>query len=146
MFKNILVLCLGNICRSPIAEGLLKEKIKQANLIIKVHSAGLTAMVGDEAHLFSKKVVLDYGFTLDSHIARQVTQEMIREADLILVMDDEQRRLLESEFHGASGKTFRLGHFSNFDIPDPYGKGEDAFIETYALIDKGIADWIENIR
>ena len=145
MFQTILVLCLGNICRSPIAEGLLKEKIKAAGLTIKVHSAGLTAMVGDPAHPFSQKVVLDYGFTLDTHVARQITQEMVREADLILVMDDEQRHMVESQFRGASGKTFRIGHFSNFDIPDPYGKGEKAFTETYSLVEKGITDWIDNL-
>lgn len=103
-------------------------------------------MVGDPAHPFSRMVSEQYGFSLCEHIARQVTQDMVRNADLILVMDDQQRRMLENQFQGASGKTYCVGHFGKFEIPDPYGKNEEAFQETYQLIEKGIDDWIANLR
>lgn len=146
MFQNILVLCLGNICRSPIAERLLQEKSKAAGFTIKVDSAGLTAMVGDAAHPFSSQVMTLNGFNLEGHIAKQVTLEMVTAADLILVMDERQRHMLENKFAQASGKTYRLGHFSDYDIPDPYGKNESAFTETYQLIDTAVQDWLKQLH
>ncbi len=145
MFKNILVLCLGNICRSPVAHIMLKEKIKTAGLNITVESAGLTAMVGDGMHPFSAKVLRLYDVPIHTHTAKQVTATLVQQADLILVMDDEQRRMLESKFRGASGKTFRLGHFGNFDIPDPYGQNESAFEKMYHLLDRATDEWIAQL-
>ncbi len=145
MFQNILILCLGNICRSPIAHKLFEEKAKLAGLSIRVDSAGLTAMVGDPAHDFSKKVSAGYGLSLHDHIAKQVTDEMVRAADLILVMDEQQRHRLEHQFRHASGKTFRIGHFNGFDVPDPYGEDEAAFEKTYQLIDQAITEWLKKL-
>jgi protein-tyrosine phosphatase len=138
IFQNILILCLGNICRSPIAHVLFEEKGR--GLI--VDSAGLTAMVGDPAHPFSKAIMARHGYSLDKHIAKQVSAEMVTKADLILVMDDSQRRHLESHFNAASGKTFRLGHFQNVDIPDPYGESEIVFDQVYQLIDDNTQAWL----
>ncbi len=145
MFKNILILCLGNICRSPLAEVLLREKAKAAGLMISVDSAGLSAMVGDGAHPFSQKIGKAYGLLLEDHIAKQVTPTMVKAADLILVMDDHQRHTLEHQFQAAAGKTFRLGHFSHFDIPDPYGQTEAVFGSVYQLIDQAVTDWLAQL-
>jgi protein-tyrosine phosphatase len=146
MFQNILILCLGNICRSPIAEKLLQKKAKNAGLALNIDSAGLTAMVGDTAHPFSCKVAEIYGLSLREHVAKQVSFEMIKTAELVLVMDQRQRQMLEQRFQQASGKTFRLGHFSDFDIPDPYGQSQAAFETTYQLIDRATEDWLKELR
>ncbi len=145
MFQNILVLCLGNICRSPVAHVLLQEKTKATGIQLTIDSAGLTALVGNTPHPFSLKLLELHKIPITIHLAKQVTLDMTRQADLILVMDNQQRRILESKFSGISGKIFRLGHFGHFDIPDPYGQGIEAFEKMYDLIDQATDEWMKHL-
>ena len=103
-------------------------------------------MVDDGAHPFSEKVSSLYDLSLAGHRAKQLTEEMTKASDLILVMDDMQRRMVEEQFSGTSGKTFRLGYFGRFDIPDPYGKGFEAFEVMYHQIDRGTDEWLLNLK
>lgn len=145
MIQRVLVLCLGNICRSPIGEVLLKKMAKDRALTLEVDSAGLTAMVGDGANPFSQKLMAERGLDLKSHRAKQVTAKLVKNADLILVMDDEQRQQLEQMFHDACGKTFRIGHHSHFDVPDPYQRPRAVFEECAVQIEQGLRDWVDFI-
>lgn len=79
MFNKILVVCVGNICRSPTAERLLKHYQPE----LTVESAGLGALVGKAADERATSVARDHNLSLDGHIARQVTGRMCREYDLI---------------------------------------------------------------
>lgn len=145
MIRRVLVLCLGNICRSPIGEVLLKKIAKDHALALEVDSAGLTAMVGEGAHPFSQELMAERGISLKNHRAKQVTTELIKNADLILVMDDAQKRMLEQSFHDACGKTFRIGHHSNFDVPDPYHHPRAVFEGCAMQIERGLKDWVDFI-
>ncbi len=145
MIQRVLVLCLGNICRSPIGEVLLKKMANDRGLTLEVDSAGLTAMVGDGANPFSQALMTEQGLNLTTHRAKQVTAELVKNADLILVMDDEQRQMLEQMFHDACGKTFRIGHHSNFDVPDPYGCPRALFEKCTLQIEQGLNDWMNFI-
>ncbi|MCX7122949.1 MAG: low molecular weight phosphotyrosine protein phosphatase [Gammaproteobacteria bacterium] len=142
MIKKILVLCLGNICRSPIAEVMFQDLSKKQGLNLVIDSAGLTAMVGSAASPHSVTVMAERGIALDQHVAKQVTEALVKQADLIFVMDDEQKKMLEQQFHQACGKTFRLGHHSDFDIEDPYQKEQADFEESARKIEKGIHEWL----
>ncbi|MDP1575032.1 MAG: hypothetical protein Q8L78_08920 [Coxiellaceae bacterium] len=86
--NRILVVCIGNICRSPAAEGFFKEAFQKNNIACRVDSAGLSAMVGHEADLAVRDIMLeDNHINLSSHRAKQLTEEMILQHDLILTMD-----------------------------------------------------------
>lgn len=145
MFKNVLVLCLGNICRSPIAAVLLREHIHQRGLNLTVDSAGLTAMVGWQANPISVELMQARHLSLTCHVAKQITADHVLKADLILVMDDTQRQMLEQQFHHACGKTFRLGHHGDFDIEDPYQKERRAFEDCTVKIERGVIEWLDFI-
>ena len=146
MIKKILVLCLGNICRSPIAEVLLRHLGTEQGLDLEVDSAGLTAMVGWSANPISCDIMMKRGISLKNHTAKQVTQILVKESDLILVMDETQKQMLEEEFHEACGKTFRLGHHSNFDVEDPCQKDRAVFEECSLKIERGVIEWLDFIR
>lgn len=146
MFKNVLVLCLGNICRSPIAEYLLRDFADKHQPDLSIDSAGLTAMVNWPAHEHSIAIMQARGIDLSHHRAKQVTSTHVNAADLILVMDDQQRQMLAAEFPQSAGKTFRLGEFTSFDIPDPYGEPFSAFENAFTLINKSLESWYLQLK
>src|SRR5690349_5725511 len=91
MFKNILILCTGNICRSPMAEVLLRERLRgqapDPGLVPQIASAGTAALVGYPADAFAVEVAGRYGFDLSPHRGRQALTPLLSAADLVLVME-----------------------------------------------------------
>lgn len=142
MIKRILVLCIGNICRSPMAEGLLKQALRGHD----ISSAGLGALAGQPADPHAITLMQQQGIDISAHRARQLESWMVGAADLVLVMDAEQKRHLEQQHPLCRGKTYRLGESGKYDIADPYRQGLDTFRETAALIQQGVAGWVERIQ
>jgi protein-tyrosine phosphatase len=140
--KVILTLCIGNICRSPLAQGLLTQQLPAHT----VWSAGLGALVGQPADPFSVQVASQNGLDIRDHRAQQVTGFLCQKADLILVMEQNHQVQLERMFPFVRGKSFRLGHYGNFDIADPYRQSIDMFETAYAAIAQGVADWVPRIK
>jgi len=136
------VVCVGNICRSPMAEGLFRKELPH----IKVSSAGLMAMVGHGADPIAVQIMSERGIDISSHRARMATESIIREVDLILVMDNEQRRQILAEHYYLNGKVLRLGEATNQDISDPYQQGYEAFISAYSAIESAVGDWVKRIK
>ena len=89
--KNILVVCTGNICRSPTGEYLLK---KELGADFNVMSAGLGALVDNPADKIAQKIALEHGVDMSAHRARQINLDILKWADLILVMENGQKREL----------------------------------------------------
>ena len=146
IFKNILIVCIGNICRSPMAEGLLKQALIDGNHPdCQVCSAGLGALVGYPADDKSIQLMLGKNIDISSHRAQQLEREMVRKADLILAMETSHKTAIEELEPSAKGKVFRLGHWSDFEIPDPYRKELSAFENSLNLIEKGVAEWLEKL-
>lgn len=83
MINSILVVCIGNICRSPTGEKMLKAALPY----IKVASAGLYAIVDHAADDTASSVASEHGVSLEGHVARQLTSAMCRDYDLLLVME-----------------------------------------------------------
>ncbi len=142
MINRILVLCIGNICRSPMAEGLLKRALQGH----AISSAGLGAQVGRPADPLSVALMWQHGIDITMHRARQLESWMVGPADMLLVMDMEQKRYLETKYPACRGKAFRLGEHGKYDIADPYRQGPDAFRETAGLIEQGVAAWTARIQ
>lgn len=132
----VLVVCTGNICRSPIAQAWLASQLHGA---ADVQSAGTSALVGSPADPSAVQVCRDAGLDLASHRARQITPELLRAANLVLVMESGHRDHLCRIAPWATGKIWRWGHHAGTDIADPYKLGLDKFqiaLETIVRLGK----------
>ena len=144
MIRHILVVCVGNICRSPMAEALLREALREQEDII-VESAGLGALVDHPASEHAVTLMRERGLDITSHRARQITPDMVREADLVLVMEAGHRRAIDMNEPEARAKIYRLGEWQDRDIKDPYRQPREAFEAALADIDEGVAEWARRI-
>ncbi|WP_017445375.1 low molecular weight protein-tyrosine-phosphatase [Gayadomonas joobiniege] len=145
MFDNILVVCVGNICRSPAAEGALIKALAEASKPgKKVHSAGISALVDKPADKTSIELMETRGIDITNHKARQLTRGLINEAELVLVMERRHLEDISKLAPHARGKTMLLGKWiGDKEIPDPYRQSRDAFEYAINLIDDCIAKWIK---
>ena len=138
MFNKILVVCVGNICRSPTAERLLKSYHPQ----LTVTSAGLGALVGKGADAGAIRVAEQHNLSLEGHCAKQVSGKMCREYDLILAMEKRHISALCEMAPEMRGKVMLFGHWdAEREIPDPYRKSHDAFEAVYGLLDQNAQKW-----
>jgi protein-tyrosine phosphatase len=141
MIHRILIVCVGNICRSPMAEILLRKHLGEGNDVV-VESAGLAALKGNPIDPLAERVLVDNGLTGKQHVARQVTAEMIGKADLVLAMQKRHMDAIHAISPQARGKTFLMGRWEgNCEVPDPYGKTLPVFEESYRLIDRTAHAW-----
>lgn len=137
MINTILVVCIGNICRSPMAEGLLKRALPEKI----IWSAGIEALVGHSAAPFSVEIMQEHAIDLSAHRAQNIASWMVRQADLILTMDQFQKKHIESVYSLSKGKVFRLG---KTDIPDPYRENVEMFRRAFSLIDQGVHELVKH--
>lgn len=146
MFNSVLFVCIGNVCRSPVGEGLLKKYATEHGLDIKVGSAGVHALVGEPPQPYSQEVSLEHGLDISSYMAEQITQEMVYEHELIIVLDSMVREILLKKYPFAAGKISKLGRFdNNMDIVDPYKKAKQAFANMYDNMDKCVKNWLKAV-
>ena len=141
MFNNILVVCEGNICRSPIAAALLMDIFPQKN----INSAGLSAMVGYQADPKAQAVMQAYDIDISYHIGKQIDEELVMAADLILTMSNNQTKWIERQWPHCRGKTFRIGFWIDKDIVDPYKHDEAVFESTRLDLIKSLEQWTAKI-
>ena len=139
--QNILVVCVGNICRSPMAEYLLKQQ----HADIHVESAGISGMVGHTADAKAQLCMQRLAIDMSPHIARKLNAEQLKKADLVLVMSHNQQKHIEQTWPFSKGKVFRLGHWQNKNVPDPYQHDQTFFDNTCQLIQQCVADWKNHI-
>lgn len=144
LFRNILVVCVGNICRSPTAELLLRNAL--ATSTIAVTSAGLSARVGEAMEPSARQVLEAQGHCAQAFKARQITPDIVNESDLILVMEKQHvTQVLKMASH-ARGKVFLLGKWQGErEIQDPYRQGKAAFIHAHALIEDAVSSWAQRL-
>ncbi|MEO0002310.1 MAG: hypothetical protein RLZZ22_2 [Pseudomonadota bacterium] len=140
--KHVLTLCIGNICRSPLAQVLLARELPQH----QVWSAGLSALIGSPADPMSQQIASEQMLDLSAHRAQQVSAPMCQLADVILVMEQSHKTWLEQQYPLVRGKVFRLGQFGAFEIEDPYRQPRAAFDAAFIAIRQGVADWAPRIR
>lgn len=144
-FNNILVVCVGNICRSPIAATFLMDKYPDKH----IESAGLSAVIGHGADSKALDVMTAFNPTINAnmnkHIAKQISEELTVKADLILTMSTSQSKWIEDKWPHCRGKTFRIGYWIDQDIADPYGHDERAFETAKQNIIDSLCPWFNKI-
>jgi len=139
---KILMVCLGNICRSPLAEGVLKHKAKQAGLNWTVESAGTNGYhTGEPPHLLSQKVARLNGIDICEQKARDFVKEDFERYDKIYAMADDViddiRHIAKEKYDPAKVELFlnELYPGKNASVPDPWYGPEPGYHEVYKLIE-----------
>jgi len=141
--KRILMVCLGNICRSPLAEGILRDKARAAGLDWEIDSAGTNGYhIGEAPHPLSVKVARNNGIDISNQRARRFTAADFQRFDKIYAMAgdviDEMRRIAGRQFDASKVDLLmnEVHPGRNEDIPDPWYGPEPGYHEVYALIDQ----------
>lgn len=138
---NILLVCTGNVCRTPMAEYLLKDLVKREYLhhLAEVESAGTSGLDGNPAAEFTTEVCEKYGIDTKRHIARSVEPDMVKRADLILCMGMNNKLELVERFPEFQEKIFLLRQFGDdarkfHTIEDPYSGPKEFYEEIFLQI------------
>lgn len=138
--KRILMVCVGNVCRSPTAEVILRSRCRDGDIVVE--SAGLGALSGRAIDPLAEAVLVEHGLSGAGHVARQVTPALIDAADLVLVMEAPQLRAIHALAPHAAERTFLLGKWhGEIDIPDPYRQRLAVFRDVFWMIDKAVNSW-----
>jgi protein-tyrosine phosphatase len=143
VFTRVLTVCMGNICRSPMAAALLADRLARRGIEAVVASAGVRALVGCPAAPEAQTLMRERGLDVSGHRARQLTAELLSSFELVLVMEELHERAVHALVPSARGRVYRIGRFGSFDVPDPYRQERPAFERALALIERGLADFEE---
>lgn len=138
MPRRILFVCKGNICRSPMAAAMLRQR----GLDLDIQSAGLAAMEGFPVDPAAERTLLAHGISASDHMARQINSAILDSAELVLAMEKRHVAALLALSPALRGRVFLLSRWSGgSDIADPYGRSKEKFDLAYTLMDAAIDEW-----
>lgn len=157
---HVLIICTGNTCRSPMAEGILKSLLKERGIEdIRVISAGIGAMEGLPATPFAIEAARAWNVDISGHLSRQLNKRLIAEADLILAMSSEHVEFVDRQDRNALDRTFLIKGFptpysaSQESVRDPIGGSLDEYNQTFMELDEVlrraegiIVKWLESSK
>lgn len=146
---KIIFVCLGNICRSPLAEAICKKKVVDRGWEEKVYcdSAGTANYhVGEKPDHRSVQVAGEHGVPI-AHHAQQFTIGLSREFDYWVAMDRDNYRNMMLEMGGESDRLILMRHFDDqhpdTEVPDPYYGGQDGFENVFQILDRSIENFLD---
>jgi len=125
-----------------MAEGLLRSVAPEG---VNISSAGIGALVGEPADPIAVQLLQDRGIDISGHRARQLTPEIVREADLVLVMERKHLHAVNAISPGAWGKVHEIGKWIDAEVPDPYRKSPEYFKQVLELLERGVETWSKKI-
>ena len=147
------MVCLGNICRSPLAEGILRDKASKAGLKWEIDSAGTNGFhVGEAPHPLSQKVAKKRGIDISNQISRKFVTEDFERFDIIYAMAsdvvDEMKQISKSKFDASKVKLLLDEVFPDqqADVPDPWYGPEAGYHDVYDLIEDACEKIIEKAQ
>jgi protein-tyrosine phosphatase len=144
MIGSALLVCTGNICRSPMDEALLREQAASVGRELELASAGTAALVGKPADSEAVALMAARDIDIGEHRAQQITLPLARHYELILVMDAEQKAYVEARWPSLRGRVHPLCGMGE-DVPDPYGQPKEAFERSLQYIEKGLKTWTRKL-
>lgn len=150
--NEIVVVCTGNICRSPMGEALLAHALaaEESPLNeIKVSSAGVSAYPGDTASINSIKSLSKVGLDISNHRSRRFSGHMLESSIAILVMTEGHRSIIRSMYPDSDTPVLLFRELMNADetqVPDPYGADLRSYDETRDAIAEAIPSIIEYLK
>ena len=148
--RRVLFVCLGNICRSPMAEGIFRHHVMQAGLEeqIYVDSAGTANWhQGKQPDIRSIQTTKKHGIDISNQEARQLTEEDFERFHYIVAMDGSNLYNIQSKAPYLHTTTIRLlFEHEQLDVPDPYYGSNDGFEEVYDMLDRGTYNLLQEIR
>jgi protein-tyrosine-phosphatase len=147
---HVLLVCTANICRSPVAEAILRDRLQQAGLTDwTVRSAGTWALAARGASRFSRDLMAEQGLDISKHQAIMIDEQQLATADLVLCMESGHVEALQIEFPQYAPKIYMLSQMvgRRYNIADPYGGPiiayRDMVQEIMWLIEAGLPRIIE---
>lgn len=156
--KQILFVCTGNTCRSPMAEMLLKAALDIAKLQgFVVSSAGIAAQTGDTVNPKSAQVLAEHGLSATGFSATLLTEKSLKEAFAVICMTDRHKDILMDMRWQALRKANEIGDeeienniysfadLTGYDVPDPYGRDIDCYRYVYTLLASGMGAIVEKL-
>ena len=150
---RILMVCLGNICRSPIAEGVMRHKVKQHGLNWDVASAGTESYhIGEEPHRFSQKICMAHGIDISMQRAKKFVSTDFAEYDKIYAMAGDVYKEIK-RIGGPGADMSKVEYFlnelhpdKNGSVPDPYYGDESGYKVVYEMIEKTCSAIVKNYK
>ena len=142
-FNSVLVVCVGNLCRSPTGQFLVERGLANT----RVSSAGLMARADQSACSVAIEVAAENKLDITSHRATRLSESLILSNDLILAMDKEQKSAIENMSPVAKGKVMLFGKWQHeLEIPDPYKRSRETYQIVFQQLETNASLWAEKLE
>ena len=142
MFSKITTVCYANICRSPVAEFMLRNASPEH---VEVRSAGIQARSGYEAAEDMIEIMASRDVDISSHRSKLLDRPLVSWSELILVMEKEHQKFIEHNFPMARGRVQLLGKWTCGEIDDPYRKARENYEHSVGEIEEAVMAWARKL-